>query len=392
MAAARFGYGAFPGLVRTRLGAARRRGPRRLAHAARRRRRRPARRHARLRLGAREASAPSMASFLRIGGDEVDLGGGRIVWRPGTAGDADGIAFALTAHGGPHLLHVTGWLPGSAPADLSCSELLLDVPGPDAALDGRIFAMALVRFGRVSERRAVISLDGEIEGIEAGSDARTTVAADIICGVERAHEPAFCSACGAGARRGRRRAARVRRRQVGHDAPRLDDVPGLRRGPARAAARLLHGLRRRLRARRHAAPGRRGAARIHLHVPGRAHGVRHQRRLATGRSRSVKRRRPALCAGGQLRIPAADGACVQDRGARERERARMGIRIVPDVVPVQDELAERRHPSAPRRAAASRSRTPRARDRRRRRRPRAGSAHRRATSRPRPAPHRPRCA
>ena len=141
-----------------------------------------------------------MASFLRIGGDEVDLGGGRMVWRPGTAGDADGIAFALTAHGGPHLLHVTGWLPGSEPADLSCSELLLDVPGPDAALDGRIFAMALVRFGRVDERRAVVSLDGEIEGIEADSDARTTVAADIICGVERAHEPAFCGACGTRAR------------------------------------------------------------------------------------------------------------------------------------------------------------------------------------------------
>ena len=137
-----------------------------------------------------------MASFLRIGGDEVDLGGGRMVWRPGTAGDDDGIAFALTAHGGSHLLHVTGWVIGSAPADLSCSELLLDVPGPDAALDGRIFAMALVRFGRVSEKRAVISLDGEIEGIEADSNARTTVAADIVCAVERAHEPAFCGACG----------------------------------------------------------------------------------------------------------------------------------------------------------------------------------------------------
>ncbi|MDP9258708.1 MAG: hypothetical protein M3Q31_19470, partial [Actinomycetota bacterium] len=137
-----------------------------------------------------------MASFLRIGGDEIDLAGGRMVWRPGTAGDAEGVAFALTAHGGPHLLHVTGWLPGSEPVDLSCSELLLDVPGPDAALDGRIFAMALVRFGRVGERRAVISLDGEIEGIEADSDARTTVAADIVCGVERAHEPAFCGACG----------------------------------------------------------------------------------------------------------------------------------------------------------------------------------------------------
>ena len=138
-----------------------------------------------------------MASFLRIGGGEVELRSGRIVWRPGTAGDAEGIAFALTAHGGTHLLHVTGWLPGTEPTDLSCSELLLDVPGPDAALDGRIFAMALVRFGRVSDTRAVISLDGEIEGIDPESDARTTVAADIVCSVERAHEPAFCSACGA---------------------------------------------------------------------------------------------------------------------------------------------------------------------------------------------------
>ncbi len=137
-----------------------------------------------------------MASFLRIGGDELELRSGRIVWRPGTAGDAEGIAFALTAHGGSHLLHVTGWLPGSAPSDLSCSELLLDVPGPDAALDGRIFAMALVRFGRVGDKRAVISLDGEIEDIEADSDARTTVAADIVCAVERAHDPVFCSACG----------------------------------------------------------------------------------------------------------------------------------------------------------------------------------------------------
>jgi hypothetical protein len=137
-----------------------------------------------------------VTSFLRIGGDEVDLGSGRIVWRPGTADDADGIAFALTAHGGPHLLHVTGWLPGGDPADLTCNELLLDVPGPDAALDGRIFAMALVRFGRVTDRRAIVSLDGEIEGIEADSDARTTIAADIVCSVERAPDPAYCSACG----------------------------------------------------------------------------------------------------------------------------------------------------------------------------------------------------
>ncbi len=56
--------------------------------------------------------------------------------------------------------------------------------------------MALLRFGRVDEERAVLSLDGEVEGIESGSEARSQVAADIICAVERAHEPAFCGACG----------------------------------------------------------------------------------------------------------------------------------------------------------------------------------------------------
>jgi hypothetical protein len=217
-----------------------------------------------------------VASFLRIGGDELELRSGRIVWRPGTAGDAEGIAFALTAHGGSHLLHVTGWLPGSEPSDLSCSELLLDVPGPDAALDGRIFAMALVRFGRVGDTRAVISLDGEIEDIEADSDARTTVAADIVCAVERAHEPVFCSACGtplAAVGAERHEFAGGRLVTTRHAAT---TCPGCAAGPA---ARVLHRLRRGLRGRRHAAPGRRAAARLHLHLPRRAHGLRHQRRL-----------------------------------------------------------------------------------------------------------------
>ena len=259
-----------------------------------------------------------MASFLRIGGDEVDLGGGRIVWRPGTAGDADGIAFALTAHGGPHLLHVTGWLPGSEPADLSCSELLLDVPGPDAALDGRIFAMALVRFGRVTERRAVVSLDGEIEGIEADSDARTTVAADIVCGVERAHEPAFCGACG---------------RALGEIGAERHEFAGGRFVTTRHASTTCTGCVEALRGRppafctacgvayeadRHAAPGRRAVARLHVHVPGRAHRVRHQRRLGL-------RRRAAEC---PLRwLPGPDPSrtpCtrVAPRSARTRTRSR----------------------------------------------------------------------
>ena len=230
-----------------------------------------------------------MASFLRIGGDEVDLGGGRIVWRPGTAGDADGIAFALTAHGGPHLLHVTGWLPGSEPADLSCSELLLDVPGPDAALDGRIFAMALVRFGRVNERRAVISLDGEIEGIEADSDARTTVAADIICSVERAHEPAFCGACGSAL-------AEVGAERHEFAGGSLVTTRHTARRPARPAPRRCAGGRRP--SARPAAPPTRptgmqhqadeSAARLHVHVPRRAHGLRHQRRLGRSDARAAE--------------------------------------------------------------------------------------------------------
>ena len=137
-----------------------------------------------------------MASFLRVDGEERELSAARLVWHRAHAADGDGIAFNLIAHGGPRLLHVGGWLPGADPAELSCGELLLDDPGPDAALDGRLFRMLLVRFGRVSAERAVLSLDGEIEDIDVGSESLTTVAADLVCVVEREQVPAYCHGCG----------------------------------------------------------------------------------------------------------------------------------------------------------------------------------------------------
>ena len=171
-----------PGLVRTRLGQLDGEDIGGCAQPARRRRRRRARRHARPRVGAPAALAcDQWRRFSASAATRSTSAAAAWSGAPAPRATTTASPFALTAHGGSHLLHVTGWLPGQQPGDLSCSELLLDVPGPDAALDGRIFAMALVRFGRVGERRAVISLDGEIEGIEADSDARTTVAADIVC-------------------------------------------------------------------------------------------------------------------------------------------------------------------------------------------------------------------
>ena len=136
------------------------------------------------------------SSFLRLDGEEHALTGARLVWRHAQASDGGGIAFNVIAHGGARLLHIGGWLPAADPAGLSCGELLLDDPGPDAALDGRLFRMLLARFGRVSASRAVLSLDGEIEDIDIGSEGRTTVAADIICAVEQERLPAYCHGCG----------------------------------------------------------------------------------------------------------------------------------------------------------------------------------------------------
>src|SRR5690242_2477016 len=55
-------------------------------------------------------------------------------------------------------------------------------------------------------------------------------------------------------------------------------------------------------------------------------------------------RRVAYGAGGQLRVPTAHGACVPDRRQPERPGNGVWVRLVPNGVPVQDELAELRVP------------------------------------------------
>ena len=135
-------------------------------------------------------------SFLRIDGDEFPLRGGRLVWQPATADEVEGIAFHLTAHGSRNLLHLGAWFPGAMPGELSGAEVTVTEGGPDAALDGRLFNVVLVRFGRIDDRRAIVSIDGDIEGLAAGSLARSQVAADIECAVIAAEIPAFCNRCG----------------------------------------------------------------------------------------------------------------------------------------------------------------------------------------------------
>jgi hypothetical protein len=138
-----------------------------------------------------------MMSFLRIDGDEFALIGGRIVWHPATTGDGEtGLAMQLAAHGSKNLIHLAAWVPGTVPSDLSGAEVAITDGGPDGAVDGRLFGVALMRFGRIGERRAVVSIDGDIEGIEPRSLARAQVAADIDCAVLAAEVPAFCNRCG----------------------------------------------------------------------------------------------------------------------------------------------------------------------------------------------------
>ena len=149
-----------------------------------------------------------MRPFLRIDGDEFSLRGGRLVWYPAlglelSGGDDErsdrgtqGIAFNVVGHGSRNLVHVAGWARGEHVGDLSGAEVTMSEPGPDAALDGRLFGALLIRFGRVTTTRAVLSLDGDVEGIEAGSSARSVVAADLECAVVAAEIPAFCTHCG----------------------------------------------------------------------------------------------------------------------------------------------------------------------------------------------------
>ena len=103
----------------------------------------------------------------------------------------------LAAHGPRNLLHVSVFVACMSPSDLSSREATIVEAGPDAAVDGRMFGALLLRFGRVDAERAVLSLDGEVEGIESGSEARSQVAADISCSVEAGEVPSYCQRCGA---------------------------------------------------------------------------------------------------------------------------------------------------------------------------------------------------
>jgi hypothetical protein len=138
-----------------------------------------------------------MGSFLRIDGGEATLNAGRLTWYPAVSEHERGLAVHLAAHGPRNLLHVAVFVPGVVPSDLSSREATIVEAGPDAAVDGRMFGALLLRFGRVDSARAVLSLDGEVEGIESGSEARSQVAADIVCSVEAGDVPSFCQRCGA---------------------------------------------------------------------------------------------------------------------------------------------------------------------------------------------------
>jgi hypothetical protein len=144
-----------------------------------------------------------MGSFVRIDGEEVGrIDAARLTWYPASAagdprGDGEhGLAFHLVAQGRGSILHVAGWAPAERPDDLSGQELTIDSPGPDAALDGRLFGALLIRFGRVTATQAVLSLDGEIEGFGREADARALVAADIVARVAADEIPAYCNLCG----------------------------------------------------------------------------------------------------------------------------------------------------------------------------------------------------
>ena len=138
-----------------------------------------------------------MGSFLRIDGEEAPLNAGRLTWYPAVSEHERGLAVHVAAHGPRSLLHVTVFVPGISPSDLSSREATVVEAGPDAAVDGRMFGALLLRFGRVDGEWAVLSLDGEVEGILSGSEARSLVAADIACAVEPAEVPTFCQRCGA---------------------------------------------------------------------------------------------------------------------------------------------------------------------------------------------------
>ena len=137
-----------------------------------------------------------MAPWVRIDGDELRVEDARIIWSPAVCASADGIAFWLRASGTRSVMHLAGWAPGNAATDLDGTEVRIENPGPDAGVDGRFLTSARVRFGRVTSERAVVSIDGEVEALEAGDESRTSFSADLICSVDPVAERDHCIGCG----------------------------------------------------------------------------------------------------------------------------------------------------------------------------------------------------
>ncbi len=214
-----------------------------------------------------------MGSFLRIDGEEAPLNAGRLTWYPAVSDHERGLAVHLAAHGPRSLLHVAVFVPGVTPSDLSSREATVVEAGPDAAVDGRMFGALLLRFGRVDGERAVLSLDGEVEGILSGSEARSQVAADISCSVEAGEVPTFCQRCGASlAGEARIVGQMIGGRYVELRRP-LPVCRACASEPGLEPSRALLAVRRDLRP----GPGRvavgRARARLHVHVLERAHAV-----------------------------------------------------------------------------------------------------------------------
>jgi predicted nucleic acid-binding Zn ribbon protein len=139
-----------------------------------------------------------MSSYLRVDGEETPIRGARLLLQRGTSGDRRGFVFQVTAHGRRRMLHLAGWAPGDEPADLTGQVVPLLASGPDAAVDGRFFAHAEVRFGRVRDDLAIISIDGEVEDIEPASSARSSLECDLRAEVQAIADRRHCLSCGAG--------------------------------------------------------------------------------------------------------------------------------------------------------------------------------------------------
>lgn len=132
---------------------------------------------------------------MRIDGVETPLTGARLTWEPAAADGREGILFHLAAHGGRHLLHLTAWAAGTDVGSLSGQSVDLTASGCDAALDSRMFHDGELRFARVRADRAVLSLDGVVEGLDPTVEARAAVESDVRCAVAAVATRRFCLSC-----------------------------------------------------------------------------------------------------------------------------------------------------------------------------------------------------